>query len=547
MNNLAIPGFDHWFQTNGWSPLPDDELSDLLFKALDVTNLPTLTAYIQKVAKTDAQPVYHVQSLPGQQAIDNDSRQAVYWHHLRRDLAVFPGYFAATQKAGLTERQGADILLALASHASEFAMMGLTPKIENIRDILDQTAPTDPKTTHRGLLALLKKAKEDGSAGRATAIVKMGLAASMSFEQSLDIVNTIYERSSLPEYVFMRLYDELHAMASNTAGGDALHAGLKAILGDNPYREANFAGFTHLTYTAVAHTPHALSTVFQKIAQPSRKRLGAEVTDKPKKSPLARASTAFLPKRKTHDYKKPPEDYFPVLSKPALTHGVFPYRMSRSFADGLSDLQRLMKTDNAEGCFVFDPVRQIWYSLGGRTELGYSRVRHEHYPYDLSLLSETPFFLHVHPQETECFITPNRDSLVYPQLQDKLTKLMAALPSTADWNGVASLMDGTSKPIHLKSLIVTSTGITEMIFPQNASLVKDFAETYGVLRDQVLLNFDAGRYLRMHGVNDDFSGFVQTMLLLINRKFPDQFAIDQYPHDYYRKDFGMFNEPEIPF
>lgn len=45
MNKLAVLGFDHWFQTNGWFPLPDEELSDLLCKALNVVNFPILLCH----------------------------------------------------------------------------------------------------------------------------------------------------------------------------------------------------------------------------------------------------------------------------------------------------------------------------------------------------------------------------------------------------------------------------------------------------------------------------------------------------------------------
>ena len=59
-----------------------------------------------------------------------------------------------------------------------------------------------------------------------------------------------------------------------------------------------------------------------------------------------------------------PTEYFPDIGAKKVLHGISPYRIQRSLVNGLQDLKEASKNEGTEGCFVFDPAKEIWYSLG---------------------------------------------------------------------------------------------------------------------------------------------------------------------------------------
>jgi hypothetical protein len=84
-----------------------------------------------------------------------------------------------------------------------------------------------------------------------------------------------------------------------------------------------------------------------------------------------------------------------------------PYQTKKSLEEGIDDLMILTNESidkiegSGEGCWVFDNENSIWYSLGGKDNLSFCRVRHEFVDYDLSRLGKDLRIFHIHPKMYE--------------------------------------------------------------------------------------------------------------------------------------------------
>lgn len=223
--------------------------------------------------------------------------------------------------------------------------------------------------------------------------------------------------------------------------------------------------------------------------------------------------------------EKSVEEYFPQLTFNRLVHGILPYRLYRGYSEGLADLKRLMEEEISEGAWVYDEDRRMWYSLGGRTSVMSGRARHEIFPYDISRLSRRPLFIHIHPEQCETFVVPNRDALAMPQFQKKLTKFFASMPSGSDFELLASFMEESSGVVPLRAIIVTSLGITEIRFPSDARQLKAIASTFRDLKDATLLQFGAEGYYARYGIEEEDITFVRKLVRHLNSQLPRGFEI----------------------
>lgn len=531
------------FADNGFIPAPDAELTALLDQTLQHMTEKDLVTYIEKVKKYDKQPVHVTESHPGEFLIDLNNSRPVHWWHLRKDLGILPQYFDVTEKLGLTKKEQADLLFSVAdSHKYDFE--GITGLIETLTKTLEDCAERgiDFKASIPQFKNFLKAARKDGDVNRDFGIIQLGVAAGMNVEQSIEIVTDIYNGRGIAGYVFMALYDELNSLGPNAASGDLIFRSLKAIMGENG--QADFSAFTQLLYLAATHTDLSQAEIFEKIADQKAvtggsgkallpaKRRGQ---DEPEEDALTKAAHALIPASVSGSTEltpviKQPADYFPDVKAKKLAHGILPYRAKRNLAEGISDLHDLMKKGHQEGAWMFDPSAETWYSLGGRTNLRPGSVRQEFFPYDVSALSSSPVFVHIHPEGNETFISPHRDSLAYPQLQKKITKFVATMPSGSDFETVSHLMTEASQKVPVSGLIVTSIGLTEMRMPNDPKRIAEFAKTFRDLKDQVLLEFDARGYLNKHGIQEPDIEFVKRLLVDLNKKLPPGFEI--IVHDY---------------
>ncbi len=533
--------FKAFFAENGLSPAPDTKLSTLLEQTLSYMKEDDLESYIKSVQRFNKQPVTIAETLPGQHLIDFGRGKTVYWYYLRKDLEKMPDYFTAAQKANLPYEQAVDLLSTMIA-SEKYDFSDVTFNIGTLTKILDTCAERnlDCAASLSALKSVMKSAKSDGDLSRALGITMLGLNAGMDMAQSADIVNTIYEKSAIAGYVLMRLHDELNLLASNTADGTLLYQSLQKVMGKDPYYEADFQTFTQVLYTVAANTEHSQEDVLLAIGgKPASKLLGHanENFERKKpakttaKNPLAKAIKLLHAEGKAETSVKEPEGYFPALDKTRLVHGILPYKMDKGFSAGVADLKELMKEEYSEGAFIFDPAKETWYSLGGRTRSEPGRVRQEFFPYDVSKLSANPVFVHVHPEKSETMVSPNCDSLAYPEFQVRLMKFLAAMPSGADLDMISTMMTDTSSPVTMSAYIVTSTGLTEMRFPNDAGAVKALAGQFRDLKDRVLLEFDAYGYLAKNGVNEDHPGFVRDLTKHLNALLPAGFEVVQHPYE----------------
>lgn len=521
---VVADDFNELFRSNDLSPFPDAELRELLHGVAHYLSKDDLAAYIVAVTRFDDRPVHVTESLPGEYLVDMESSRIVHWWHLRRDLEVIPRFMSAAKRCGLHYAESVDLLRAVVD-TNRYDFGGVDGLIEVITDILEMAHKrgADFGPSLEGFKGFLVEARRDGEVDRAFGIARLGMVAGMSVEQSIDVVQSIYDGPGIAGYVFRDLYDELDALGANGVGGDLIYKALKAV-------HANGIGFPNLTalvHAAATQTAFSHAEIFEKLVtglpleDSSSKRISDRAAD-----PFARVADALLPPaRGAATVAKGVHDYFPEIGLEKLVHGVLPYRLARSLRDGLSDLRELMKTSHVEGAWVFDPASETWFSLGGRTSLHVGRARHEFVPYDVSALSSSPVFVHIHPQNNEVFISPNRDTLAFPQLQKKLVSFLTAMPSGSDFLLLSELAGGSAQLTGITGLIVTSQGITEFRTPHDAENMEVFAETFKFAKGEVMSEFDAAGYLGKHGIHEPDFAFVERLLPAVREKLPSGFEI----------------------
>ena len=248
--------------------------------------------------------------------------------------------------------------------------------------------------------------------------------------------------------------------------------------------------------------------------------------------PLKMLSGAFTPQSPI-DF----EDSFFELNTP-LEHAPQPYKKRGTFNDGMHDLERLVFASRgkfeevAEGMWVFDPKSNVWYSLGGKTEIVPKAVRHKFVSYDISKLSDEPVLVHVHPEHFERWIEPPNDALAYPEYKQKITKMLSGTPSCADYKAIAEFLKEASQPVNPHAYIAHSLGVTEVKFPNDVSALESMGETSRDLRDNVLVEFDAENYHSQHGNEERDYTFVRRLMRDLNGRLPEGFGLTLNPLGY---------------
>lgn len=516
--------FDELFKLNNLTPLPDAELEELLRGVAHHLHKDDLAGYIAAVQRFDDRPVHVTETRPGEYLADMENSRIVHWWHLRRDLEVIPGFMDAAKQCGLNHAESVELLRAVVD-TNRYDFGGVDGIIKATTDILDMAHKRGVgfRSSLEGFKGFLVEARRDGEVDRAFGIARLCMLAGMSVEQSLDIVQSIYDGPGIAGYVFRDLYDELDALGAHSAGGELLYKALKAVHSNG----IGFPNLTALVHAAATQTSFSHAEIFGKLVEglaiegSTGKRISDRAAD-----PFARVANALLPSsRSAATPAKGVYDYFPEIGIEKLVHGVLPYRLARSLRDGFNDLRELMKTAHTEGAWVFDPASETWFSLGGRTSLHVGRARHEFVPYDVSALSSSPVFVHIHPQNNEVFISPNRDTLAFPQLQKKLVSFLTAMPSGSDFLLLSELAGGSAQPTEITGLIVTSQGITEFRTPHDAENMEAFAETFKFAKGEVMSEFDAAGYLDKHGIHEPDFAFVERLLPAVREKLPSGFEI----------------------
>ncbi len=326
----------------------------------------------------------------------------------------------------------------------------------------------------------------------------------------------------------MALYDELASLKTHNFDPTQLYEAIQLTT----KTRGNYSDLVHAFYGLHAKQPSAAERFLQEILKQGK------ILDSLKKGHnkglLEVAIAPFVAENKLDaavTANESPEIYFPEINTKHVIHGIMPYRVKQSLMNGISDLKKAGKHDCTEGQFVFSPETETWYSLGGRTSVAIGRVRHEAYCYDISQLSVAPVIIHAHPEKSEIFVTPDRDSLSHSCLQKKLTKFFSAVPSGADFMFLAECAELASSPFPLHGMIVTSSGITVYKAPNDTKKVKEFAQSFQSLKDNVLLNFDVSGYLAAGSFAESDEQFARNMVERVNKTLPKGFSIKTLPYD----------------
>lgn len=174
--------------------------------------------------------------------------------------------------------------------------------------------------------------------------------------------------------------------------------------------------------------------------------------------------------------------YFPFVTGP-VRHSYRPYRLHRKFDDGISDLRELCLSfdEEREGAFVFDPKKELWFSLGGVTKVDHSNhiLRTTFGVYDLGELSSNPKFIHIHPKSLEWWSSMHfeKPARLFPVI----------LPSGQDISTFLNFVRETQHETHPEFVIVHSLGKTIIQLGEDLSEVERIGQQFIEIRDSLLL------------------------------------------------------------
>jgi len=515
------------FLRNGFSPLPDSELTDLIINNFNSFKEKDLVNFLKEEKRFNQRPMHMLNE-------EGSIEEVVHWYGLRKSLENLPKYMSASEKAGLTYEQSQDLLMhMMKSIKYEFIqeynnIMLLTRAInhnaENQADL-----PSNLDTFKE----MIKTSADNGVMDTSLFIFSFATRLGLSVKQASQTIMKLPEADgSLCGYVFPSFNDAFRSLHLAKVNPELVVEVFQILGGERPYYQAsNYREFEDLiTFGCPCYgiTPNEMLSMFFSYAKTRKKQDNLLEQFNKKLNP-----SKSLKKGKNIIDPFSIERYFQE-SQGSLEYAALPYINKKSFSEGMKDLEKIAMTGGgwnplSEGMWVFDSNEETWYSLGGKLELKPGGARTNFITYDISKLSKDPIFVHTHPEYLEIMVTPSRDAMAVEALRYKLAKFFSASPSVADYNAMATLMQEASTKINPKSLIVHSTGTTEMVFPNDIDKIKKMAEDFSALRDNFLLEFDAIKYYSTFGDSETKPVFVQRLITRLNGYLPSGFQNNFYP------------------
>jgi hypothetical protein len=208
-----------------------------------------------------------------------------------------------------------------------------------------------------------------------------------------------------------------------------------------------------------------------------------------------------------------------------LENRAVPYRTPGSFDEGMRDIRRLTFADDwrgdvvSEGHWVHDGDTDTWYSLGGETtkttDMEGTTTHHSSPYYDISQLSEVPRSVHIHPDR-------------------HLTgadKFGHALPTNADYNAAARIIDEATNPMRLRSFISHAYGVTEFTYPQNPNAMRQVAQVFEDIRTEFFSRFGGENQILQVARRMGDQAFAAACVDHLNSQLPPGFSLRYYPPD----------------
>lgn len=414
---------------------------------------------------------------------------------LKKLLAEIPGYVFAAGRAGLNADQSTDLVVHTLN-AQKYDFLFPEMDILLLGRAFDQEGKNG-NTIRKGDLSKIRKmisfgAEEgvlDASIYGFTIARKIGLP----MEDSIALIMSHPELEGIAAGYSMPPFNEaLHSISIAKVDPELVLKTFRALGGKRPwFRTGAFRTFENvITFgcPAMGITPQEImqgyfvqgqnediSEYYSRILDDDQDKLPGhpvvEVLDQDAKN-----------------------SYF-ISKNGELEHAALPYMTKRSLREGVDDLAELALARGdrwetvGEGSWVFAPESEIWYSLGGRTDVEIGRVRHNYINYDISQLSSSPFLFHIHPADLEIMLQSPTADFPDRKYRDHLTKFLSSTPSRADYENVAVLIDKSVNPVYPRSFIVHSLGVTEFTYPLDVDQLKQMATDARDIRDRAILAF----------------------------------------------------------
>lgn len=510
------------FTANGIAPRPDSELADLVADMSKDFEDAELSQFLKAQKRFDG-PVTM-----------GDTGRKVEHYGLRKCLKELPGYILAAETVGLTYEQAVEILTyTLDSNKYDFSEV--EKEIMLLTRAFGMASRYEIKLgEHLDLFKdLIRFGAKEGVLEGTFYAFSIALRLGLSVDQACKVIKKTGDVGSpATGYVTPHFNDALKSMLPAKVDPALVVEAFNLIGDNNGYYSGLYDFFkTIMTFGGPSRgmSPNELLALFV-----TRVKTGKNI-------PMLEAGEGDGQKQETIDVPK--EKYFIENDSDTLEHTALPYCKIKPLNAGVRDLEKLAVARShrweevGEGMWTFDPESQTWYSFGGQLETPSmeevlagraERVRHNFLPYDLSKLSENPYLFHVHPADYDVFVSPPRENLVYPELQDDITKFLTATPSGADYGTVGELLKESETQVPTRSFISHALGITEFTYPNDIAKLEEMKARSRTIRDQVMLEFDIQSYVQKHGLPVDRLHLVQIMIQTLDERLPEGFSIRLY-------------------
>lgn len=514
------------FTISGIAPGPDSELSELVADTAKYFEDVELAQFLKAQKKFDG-PV-KVTNRAGR-------TDRVEHYGLRKCLKELPEYILVAKMAGLTYEQAVNILIyTIDSNKYDFA--AVDGEIVLLARVFGATARYGIQMGEHldALKDLIKFGAKEEVTEEVLYAFSTALRLGLSTEQACKVIKKMGDVGSpATGYVAPHFNDALKSMAPSKVDPALVLEIFDLISKNNGYYSGLYDFFTKImTFGGPSRgmAPNELLALLIARMKPG------------KSMPILEAGEGGEQKKEVVGVPK--EKYFIENESDVLEHAALPYRKVKSLNAGVKDLEKLAVArgyrweEIGEGMWTFDPESQTWYSFGGQLETPpleevlagrAERIRHNFLPYDLSRLSQNPYLFHIHPEDYDVFIAPSRESMVYPELRDDITKFLSATPSGADYGAIGELLKESEVQVPTRSFISHALGITEFTYPNDVAKLEEMRAQSRNIRDQVMLEFDIQGYLQKHGAPVDRLRLVQKLIQKLDEKLPEGFGVRLYP------------------
>lgn len=456
----------------------------------------------------------------------------VFQYQLRKTLGEIPSYFQSVEHSGLNYKQGLGLLMHLlekdpydfSDKRSDMIILGKALRASKQDETLSKNLSKIKKLTSAGV----------GGSGMGGSLYSLFITARLGLplsESGQMIVN-----GTKGSYVIGPFNEALRSMLPAKPESNLVTEAFDIMYGNgnNYWNAGGYKLFKELM-TFVAPSKNI----------PINNMLSLFISSSKSKSQQKRLEAMLEENSEKKDKSKNSNDEYFLKHKGRLEYFAQPYVIQRTLEQGIDDLKKLATAsyynwdETGEGMFVFDPEKELWYSLGGELELPSmgevlsgtaERVRHRFISYDISKLSETPFLFHIHPEELDCFVSP-KDRDMDRDVKDYLTKFITATPSRADYKVVAELMSDAKTKVKTRAFIAHCHGMTEFTYPDNIKDIEEMSKKSRDLRDQVFLKYNGLSPWQIKYIineSDEFNRlyFVKKLMNELNDILPQGFAVN---------------------